>query len=261
MHIDIGRRGWVAVIAALVVATTALMVLASVADAVREQDGVTTSDGTRLHWFLTQRSTGTIDLARVLTEIGGVLVLVGLAVLAGVVLWRRGQPMLVALAPSTSLALAGLAVAVGKPFFGRARPDLALHLVTENEPSFPSGHSADSTALLLSIGLVLAVFVFRRPLARVAAVAVSVLTSIGIGLSRLVLGVHWPTDVVAGWALGGAVAVIVVTGVFVVTRTAPAPGRGPGPADRSPVWRLWRLATRVRRPEPPAMAFVASPLG
>ncbi|MGZ4760484.1 MAG: phosphatase PAP2 family protein, partial [Acidimicrobiales bacterium] len=240
MKIDLGRKAWLAVVASVAVAGTALLVLAGLSDAVRERDGLTAGDGARLHWFIAQRSTGTVDAARVLTGIGGVVVLVGIVVVAGILLWRRGLPLLVTLAPSIALALTGLAVSVGKTYFGRARPDLGLRLVSETEPSFPSGHSADSTAVLLSLGLVLAVFVLRRPLARAASVAFGVLAPVGIGLSRLVLGVHWPTDVVAGWALGGATAVLVVTATFLVVRITPIAGGDGSGGARGWGWRLWR---------------------
>ncbi|MGZ4716676.1 MAG: phosphatase PAP2 family protein [Acidimicrobiales bacterium] len=257
MKIELGRRAWLAVVASVAVAGTALLVLAGLSDAVRERDGLTAGDGARLHWFIAQRSTGTVDAARVLTGIGGVVVLVGIVVVAGILLWRRGLPLLVTLAPSIALALTGLAVSVGQTYFGRARPDLGLRLVSETEPSFPSGHSADSTAVLLSLGLVLAVFVLRRPLARAASVAFGVLAPVGIGLSRLVLGVHWPTDVVAGWALGGATAVLVVTATFLVVRITPIAGGDGSGGARGWGWRLWRGATRVRRSEP----STASPPG
>src|SRR5205823_12469170 len=114
-----------------------------------------------------------------------------------------------AAAPLVSLGLAGAVVSVLKPFVDRARPPLGLHLVTENEPSFPSGHTTDSTALLVTLGLITAIVVFRRPLARVLSVVLSILLSTAIGMSRLLLGVHWPTDVAAGLALGTMIAIAV----------------------------------------------------
>jgi undecaprenyl-diphosphatase len=109
-----------------------------------------------------------------------------------------------------ALAVAGFLAAVGKTVFGRARPPVALHLITENEPSFPSGHATDSAALYGALALVFVVFVLRRPIARAAAATGLVLLTGAVGVSRLVLGVHWPTDVLAGWALGFTAAFAVV---------------------------------------------------
>src|SRR2546421_10848732 len=73
---------------------------------------------------------------------------------------RRRRPLgahrrlAVAAAPVVSLGLAGAVVSFLKPFVDRARPPVGLRLVTENEPSFPSGHTTDSTALLFTLGLI-----------------------------------------------------------------------------------------------------------
>ena len=166
-RLGLSRRGWLALVVALTTLGVALLVLAGLADAVREGDGLTTDDPRGLAWFVSERSGGLVGAARLLTEIGGVIVLVALAVGAALWFWRRRQPLIVALVPLIALAISGPSVAVGKTFFARSRPDATLRLVTENEPSFPSGHSANSTAVLLAIGLTLAVFVLRRPLARV----------------------------------------------------------------------------------------------
>jgi undecaprenyl-diphosphatase len=90
--------------------------------------------------------------------------------------------------------------------------------------AFPSGHAADSTAVFVSVALVLAVSVLRRPAARAAVIVVGIAMAVAVGLSRLVLDVHWPTDVVAGWALGTMAALVVTTPVLL--RSTPA---DPGP--------------------------------
>lgn len=85
-----------------------------------------------------------------------------------------------------------------KAYFARLRPEENLRLVEVHYQSFPSGHSANSMIAFLMLALLL--FDDRRR-TRIA-VAIAVTLSVLIGISRPVLGVHWPSDVVAGWAFG-----------------------------------------------------------
>ena len=115
--------------------------------------------------------------------------------------------------------------------------------MSETEPSFPSGHATDSTAFYLALALILALFVLRRPLARVLAVAAGLAVPFSVGLSRLVLGVHWPSDVLAGWALGTTAALVVVMSVSLLCRLTP-------PDDKSAAWRLRVVALMHARRAP-----------
>jgi undecaprenyl-diphosphatase len=95
----------------------------------------------------------------------------------------------------------GLLSVALKQLFGRDRPDIVPHLVTATSLSFPSGHSMVALVIYLTLGALLARFVARRRV-RVYVIAISLgLTSI-IGMTRICLGVHYPTDVLAGWAVG-----------------------------------------------------------
>jgi len=89
----------------------------------------------------------------------------------------------------------------------RPRPDLVPHLVEVTSPSFPSGHAMLSAVVYLTLGAMLAQFEFSRPATRVYVVVASVALTLAIGFSRIFLGVHWPSDVLAGWCLGGAWAI------------------------------------------------------
>ncbi len=80
----------------------------------------------------------------------------------------------------------------------RIRPDLEPHLVIEQSNSFPSGHSSGSMIFFLTLALLLT----HRGPSRRWAVAGAVLVAILVGTSRVMLGVHWPSDVVGGWAFG-----------------------------------------------------------
>lgn len=92
---------------------------------------------------------------------------------------------------------------VMKAAFGRTRPDVVPHLMSESSMSFPSGHAMMSAVLYLTIGALLArAQDGRRQQNYVFGVALSV--AFMVGLSRIYLGVHWPSDVLAGWSVGAA---------------------------------------------------------
>jgi undecaprenyl-diphosphatase len=88
-----------------------------------------------------------------------------------------------------------------KWWFARARPAIVPHLVNVGSASFPSGHSMLALVTYLTLGALLARFVPRRR-TRTYCVAVSLVLALLVGLSRVYLGVHYPTDVLAGWSAG-----------------------------------------------------------
>ncbi|HEY5110382.1 MAG TPA: phosphatase PAP2 family protein [Acidimicrobiales bacterium] len=237
--------GWVALFAALLAIAAASVGLLAVSHDVLDRGGLARRDPSNLNAVVHLRSGWSVEASRIVTQFGSVGVLLALAAAAGVLLWWRGARLGVVLAPLVALGLAASVVTVLKPLVNRARPPLPLHLVTEGEPSFPSGHSTDSTALLLTIGLLVAVVVVRRPLARVVLVGASGLAAVLVGLSRLILGVHWPTDVLAGWTLGAVVGLLVTTVVLALPATTPGPPEGARRLAHA-WWRLERVAN-VRR--------------
>jgi undecaprenyl-diphosphatase len=90
-----------------------------------------------------------------------------------------------------------------KSFYARPRPDLVPQLDLVHTASFPSGHAMMSTLVYLTLASV-AIRLTDNPRLRIYVMAVAVFISIIVGLSRIYLGVHWPSDVLAGWALGAA---------------------------------------------------------
>lgn len=210
-----------ALAAALIALGAAITVLGGVFEDVTQHNGLATHDVANLRLFTDHRSDLAVRAARIVSDFGGVVVLALLAVAAGLLLWRRGLPIAAAAAPAFALGVAGTLTDVAKHVVDRGRPGVGLRLVTEGEPSFPSGHASDSAAMYLTLALVVAVFVLRRPLARVATVAGSGVLVAAIGASRLVLGVHWPTDVLAGWALGATAALAATIGATLLTRLMP----------------------------------------
>jgi undecaprenyl-diphosphatase len=137
-----------------------------------------------------------------------VLLLTALVVLLIARLYR--QAAFVAAATLLSMAASGIM----KLVFARARPE-----VIAQKPggwSFPSGHTMSATGFAVALVIVLWPTRWRRP-----ALAVATVYAVGIGLTRLYLGVHYPSDVVAGWAL--ALAVVGVTWLAFWDRFEPAP--------------------------------------
>ena len=94
-----------------------------------------------------------------------------------------------------------------KAGFERPRPELVPHGSLVYTASFPSGHSMMAAVVYLTLGALLARAQPRRRL-KVYLLALAVLVTVAVGISRVYLGVHWPTDVLAGWTIGGAWALL-----------------------------------------------------
>jgi membrane-associated phospholipid phosphatase len=94
-----------------------------------------------------------------------------------------------------------VAVGIAKALIGRARPALTDHLVQVTSASFPSGHAANSAIIYLTIASLIVQIVEERR-ARTYILIVAALLVTAIGVSRVYLGVHWPSDVIAGWSFG-----------------------------------------------------------
>jgi membrane-associated phospholipid phosphatase len=136
-------------------------------------------------------------VARIFTALGEPTVLIGAGFVVAAWLWWTGRVRLALVLLLVVLVGRGLAE-VQKYSIARARPMLEPHLVVVKTWSFPSGHAASSMIFYLTLALALTA---RTRLRRIAAAA-AVLLSLLIGISRVMLGVHWPSDVVGGWAFG-----------------------------------------------------------
>ena len=134
------------------------------------------------------------------TALGGetVLTLVVAATAGFLVLGRRWLTLALVVGGTLS---GSLLVGVFKDLIGRARPALIDHLVEVWSASFPSGHAANSATVYLTVALLLTQIVARRA-ERLYLLATAVLLVGAIGVSRVYLGVHYPSDVIAGWSFG-----------------------------------------------------------
>ncbi len=140
------------------------------------------------------------------TALGGVTVLTLITVLAVgyLVAARKISTAAFLAAAITGGAILGTLLKTG---FARARPDLVEHLVEVHSLSFPSGHAMNSAITYLTLGALLAGTEKNRAV-RIYLMAAAIVLTLTIGVSRVYLGVHWPSDVVAGWCVGCAWAIL-----------------------------------------------------
>jgi undecaprenyl-diphosphatase len=143
---------------------------------------------------------------RDITSLGSsaVLVLIVAAVIVYLLLIRRPMTALF-----TFIAVAGgqLLSTLLKAEIDRPRPDLVSHLVNETSLSFPSGHAMVSAVTYLTLGSLAARFLPGRT-TKIFVLSLAMLTTLLVGVSRVYLGVHWPSDVLAGWCAGFAWAML-----------------------------------------------------
>lgn len=154
---------------------------------------------------------------RDLTALGGVTVLtiVSAAVLTFLFLQKeRATAVFLAVAILGGQFLSHMA----KSGFSRARPDLVPHGVEVASASFPSGHSMMAAVTYLTLAVILCRIEAKFRM-RAFYIILATLLTLLVGISRLYLGVHWPTDVLAGWTLGAAWAL----GVWLVARLIARP--------------------------------------
>jgi len=233
-------RRWLAArelvtMALLAVAAGGIWLFLEVADAVRDGE-VRALDETVL---LAMRTPGDPadplgprwleEVGRDLTALGGIAVLTLLTTAAAGFLWLAGRRrdvvlLLVSVAGGQLLSLAV------KRGFHRPRPELVPHGSWVYTSSFPSGHSMMSAVTYLTLGALLARAVPRRREKAFLVAWALVFTGL-TGVSRVYLGVHWPSDVVAGWALGASWAVACWLVADLLERRRRGAGAGALPRD------------------------------
>jgi undecaprenyl-diphosphatase len=142
------------------------------------------------------------EAMRDVTALGGVTVMT-LVTIAGVLAFlMHGRRWHAAILAGTVL-LADISSEGLKNLYGRPRPALVPHGAYVYSASFPSGHSTLSAATFLTLATLIASLEPNRG-TKIMVYVLAVLLVLGIGVSRVYLGVHWPSDVLAGWCLGAA---------------------------------------------------------
>jgi undecaprenyl-diphosphatase len=140
------------------------------------------------------------EMARDVSALGGftwiTLATVGIAGF----LWLAGKSHMAVLLVA-SVSGGAVVSALLKQLFSRPRPDIVPHLAHVFTSSFPSGHSMSAAVVYLTLGSLVASAISELKL-KIYVLTVAILLTIAVGLSRIYLGVHYPTDVLAGWLAG-----------------------------------------------------------
>ncbi len=165
-----------------------------------------------------------------LTSLGSttILTIVTLAVLGYLLMTgKKGAALMVLCAVGGGTLLNSLL----KLFFDRPRPDLVAHIVDVHTTSFPSGHAMLSAITYLTLGALLARVQEKRRV-KIYVLTLAVTITIMVGISRVYLGVHWPTDVLAGWCAGASWAILCWIAALYLQRRGKVeePGEAPGAA-------------------------------
>lgn len=197
---------------ALFVSVGALLVFAEFVDRVVEGDTRAFDESVLLAFRDPNNPSHSIGPAwlqimfRDITPLGGyaVVLLISLAVIGYLLMdGKRGAALWVLVSVSGGAVISNLL----KLAIERPRPDLVARLVEVNTSSFPSGHATLAAVTYLTLGALLSRVEAQRR-AKVYVLTVAVVLTVLIGVSRIYLGVHWPTDVLAGWCVGAAWAML-----------------------------------------------------
>ncbi|MGH3811693.1 MAG: phosphatase PAP2 family protein [Pseudonocardiaceae bacterium] len=204
-------------------------------DNVLDGEGIAVADRPVVQFLAAHRQPWATTAARVITDMGSPVGVAVTAVVVGVVLaWVRRSwlPLLVFTLGAGGIGVINMTV---KQLVNRDRPPLATAVLGEQGFSFPSGHAVGTTVVwLLSAWMVgrwvighwvIGHRVIGRRTVQVAVWTGALLMIVAVGVTRVYLGVHVPSDVLAGWALGAAWAVTIALVVNVWEQSRPTPSR------------------------------------
>lgn len=143
-----------------------------------------------------------------ITALGGLTILFSLTFIVSLYFIVCGKAP-IGLVLAASVLSGWMLSATIKIIVGRERPEVVPHLIPVHDASFPSGHALVSAVTYLTLGMLFA-SVQKSRSAKIYVLLIAVALTLLIGLSRIFLGVHFPSDVIAGWLIGAAWAIICV---------------------------------------------------
>lgn len=206
------NRGGVrlATVAWMLFLATMTLTFAVLLDNVTRSTGMVASDLHTVRALAAVREPLSTAGMRLISGAGSPAAMVALAaVVCGWLAWQRGtaEPLIVGAVGVGGIAALDTAT---KDMVARARPPVALHAAAAHGYSFPSGHASFSATVIPLCAVLIVRWVAQRTWQRVTLWVCAVLAIAAVGFSRVFLGVHYPSDVLAGWSLAGAWDVVVM---------------------------------------------------
>lgn len=202
-----------------------------------DDEGLASMDIPALDYAQSLRNPGLDAFVTGFTNIGGGI---GMPILATILtawltfLSRSWRPLLLV---GGAAAVSTAATTLGKRLVGRTRPDHSEAVPPyEDSPSFPSGHTLNTT-VVIGVLVYLICLQFQVLSARITAITAGAVFIIAMGLSRVFLGHHWLTDVIAGWTLGLAWVGFVILAHRMFHLIRRREHAGPAPTFEQPVMR------------------------
>ncbi|WP_239066461.1 phosphatase PAP2 family protein [Demequina activiva] len=192
--------------------------------------------------FVDMRTSTLDSVTAVVSEMGNTQVLIATCVLIVAFIWWQSRQWWFAMVPALALGVEALVFLTSSLVVGRSRPDVDQLDDAPPTSSFPSGHTGASTAVYLAFAL--CATRIKNTGLRVTVQVICIIVPLGVGVSRVYRGMHHPTDVIAGFAVGATCALIAwnwlpardaAEGVIAATAHDDSAGAsaGPGAASRT----------------------------